>query len=178
MRMLRVYRIFTYFGKLGKQWSDGVLFAGILAIVGTYIIFLTVLQVVSTRNGVNFEMLVIPEGSFPYYEVVQACSPPNVTTFTLFECGILFFNIAVVVLAILTRKIRRQHFKDTKKVNMFIYLDFLVFYTLLPLLVIITNREIQVYLLFVTSNSTAFLCQMFLFLPKVLPPLRRHLILN
>ena len=72
MRMLRVHRIFTYFGKLGKQWSDGVLFAGILALVGTTIIFLTVLQVVGTRNGVNFEMLVIPEGSFPYYEVVQA----------------------------------------------------------------------------------------------------------
>ena len=105
MRMLRVYRIFTYFGKLGKRWSDGVLFTGILAIVGTYIIFLTVLQVVGTRNGVNFEMLVIPEGSFPYYEVVQACSQLNVTTFTVFECGTLFFNIAVVVLAILTRKI-------------------------------------------------------------------------
>ena len=33
LKMLRVYRIFTYFGKLGKWWSDGVLFAGVLAIV-------------------------------------------------------------------------------------------------------------------------------------------------
>ena len=46
LKMLRVYRIFTYFGKLGKRWSDGVLFAGVLVIVGAYIIFLTVLQVV------------------------------------------------------------------------------------------------------------------------------------
>ena len=76
--MLRVYRIFTYFGKLGKRWSDGVLFAGVLAIVGAYIIFLTVLQVVSGgRNGASIETLVTPEGSFPYYEVVQACTPPN-----------------------------------------------------------------------------------------------------
>ena len=175
MKMLRVYRIFTYFGKLGKRWSDGVLFAGVLAIVGANIIFLTVLQVVGGSNGVNNEMLVIPEGSFPYYEVVQACRPTNIITIALFQCEALFFSIAVVVLAILTRKIRRQHFKDTKKVNMFIYLDFLIAYTLLPLAQVITNHEIQVYLLFASSNSAAILCQMFLFLPKVLPPLRKHL---
>ena len=175
MKMLRVYRIFTYFGKLGKLWSDGVLFAGVLAIVWANIIFLTVLQMIGGFKGMNIEMLVTPEGSFPYYEVVQACIPPNTITIILFESEALFFNIAVVVLAILTRKIRRQHFKDTKKVNIFIYLDIFLFYTLLPLSVIITNHEIQVYLRFLASNSTAILCQMFLFPPKVLPPLRRHL---
>ena len=33
-KMLRVYRIFTYFGKMGKLWSDRVLFAGTMVIVG------------------------------------------------------------------------------------------------------------------------------------------------
>ena len=172
MRMLRVYRIFTYFGKLGKRWSDGVLFAGVLAIVGASIIFLTVLQVVGGSNGVSIEILVTPEGSFPYYKVVQACTPPNIIAIAIFDS---LCNISAVVLAILTRKIRRQHFKDTKKVNTFLYLDLLIFYILLPLSVIITNHEVEVYLRFVASNSTAILCQVFFFLPKILPPLLRNL---
>ena len=175
MRMLRVYRIFSYFGKLGKRWSDGVLFAGVLVIVGASIIVLTVLQVVGGSYGASIETLVTPEGSFPYYEVVQACIPPNIIAGAIFECEALLFNIAVIFLAVLTRKIRRQHFKDTKKVNMFLYVDLLIFYILFPLTLIITNGEAQVYIRFVTSNSTAILCQVFLFLPKVLPPLLRHL---
>ena len=176
LKMLRVYRIFTYFGKLGKRWSDGVLFAGVLAIVGAYIIFLTVLQVVGGgRNGASIETLVTPEGLFPYYEVVQACTPPNIIAGVVFECEVSLFNITVIVLAFLTRKIRRQHFKDTKKVNAFLYLYFLIVYSFGPLSVVITNREAQIYIVLVTSNSTAILCQVFLFLPKILPPLLRHL---
>ena len=176
LKMLRVYRIFTYFGKLGKRWSDGVLFAGVLAIVGAYIIFLTVLQVVSGgRNGARIEMLVTPEGSFPYYEVVQVCTSPNIVAGAVFECEVSLFNIAVIVLAFLMRKIRRQHFKDTKKVNAFLYFYSLIEYSFGPLSAIITNREAEIYIVFVTPNSTAILCQVFLFLPKILPPLLRHL---
>ena len=130
---------------------------------------------VGGSNGVSIETLVTPEGSFPYYDVVQACSPPNIIAIVLLECEASLFNIAVVVLAILMRKIRRQHFKDTKKVNVYLYLNSLIVLIFLPLSLIITNREVQVYLRFVSSNSTAILCQTFLFLPKVLPPLLRHL---
>ena len=175
MKMLRVYRIFTYFGKLGKRWSDGVLFAGVLAIVGAYLIFLTVLQVIGGSYGASTETLVTPEGSFPYYEVVQACSPTNIVAQALFECEVFLLIVTVVVLAILMRKIRRQHFKDTKKVNTFLYLDLLITYIFGPLPFIITNPETRFYLRFVTAYSTAILCQVFLFLPKVLPPLLRHL---
>ena len=175
MRMLRVYRIFTYFGKMGKRWSDGVLFAAILVILGIDVIFLTVLQVFNVSNGINIETLAIPEGSFPYYEVIQACTPPMLIAIILLECEAVLYNTVVVFLALLTRKIRRQHFKDTKKVNIFIYLNTLLSYILFPLPRIITNRDIQVYLTFAAINSTAFLCQMLLFLPKCLPPLLRHL---
>ena len=174
MRMLRVYRIFTYFGKLGKRWSDGVLFAGVVVIVGTNIIFLTVWRVFGGVKRMNIEMLVTPEDSFPYYEVIQTCTLPNIIYVVyLIEVAVLY--IIVVLLAILTRKIRRQHFKDTKKVNIFIYMNALISYILLPLSLIITNRDIQVYLTFAEINIHAILCQMFLFLPKCLPPLRRHL---
>ena len=175
MRMLRVYRIFTHFGKLGKRWSDGVLFAGVLFIVGINIIFLTAVQVIGGVKSINIEMLVTPEDSFSYYEVIPVCSPPNIITLVLFECEASLFTTIIVLLAVLTRKIGRQNFKDTKKVNAFIYLDFLVFYILFPLSLIITNREIQVYLMFFLVNQTAILCQVFLFLPKCWPPFLRHI---
>ena len=174
MRMLRVYRIFTYFGKLGKRWSDGVLFAGVVVMVGIDMIFLTLLQVFNGRDSINNEILVTPEASFPFYEVIQVCILPHVFGSVIYECEILFITIILVFLAILTRKIRRQHFKDTKKVNAFIYLNVLITYTLIPLPLIITNREIRVYLIFAAENSTAILCQMFLFLPKCWPPFLRH----
>ena len=174
MRMLRVYRIFTYFGKLGKKWSDWALFAGTIVIVGTNIIYLTLRNVLSGSKNINNVMLVTPEGSFPHYEVTQTCIPPSTTLIVLDSLQIVFLYIIVVLLAILTRNIRRQHFKDTKKVNMFIYLDILT-YIILSFPLMITNPEIQVYFRYVEINSKAILCQTFLFLPKCLPPLLRHL---
>ena len=175
MRMLRVYRIFTYFGKLGKRWSDRVLYAGVAVIVGSNVIFLTVLQVFDGLNSINREMLVIPEGTFPVYDVTQVCSLPNIIRVVLHECGVSIITISLGLLAFLTRNIRRKHFKDTKKVNTFIYLDILISYIVFPLLWFFANREIQVYLKFIGMNSYAILCQTFLFLPKCWPPLLRHL---
>ena len=175
MRMLRVYRIFTYFGKLGKRWSDGVLFAGIVVIVGINVIFLTVLQVLDGFNFINREMLVIPEGAFPFYDVTQVCMSPNIVGLIVYECEFWIVTIILGLLAFLTRNIRRKHFKDTKKVNAFIYLDILITYILIPLPLVFMNRQTPVYFTFASVNSTAILCQGFLFLPKCLPPLLRHL---
>ena len=175
MRMLRVYRIFTYFGKLGKRWSNGVLFAGILLIVGASIIFLILWRVLGGVNRINNVMLVTPENSFPYYVIIQACTPPSIAFAVLDSLQIVLIYIIVVILAILTRKVRRQHFKDTKKVNIFIYSEVLITCILLSLLMIIINREIRLYLTFAQVNSHSVLCQTFLFLPKCLPPLLKNL---
>ena len=99
--------------------------------------------------------------------------PSIINVVDVIEVAILY--TIIVLLAILTRNIRQQHFKDTKKVNIFIYLDTVSSYILFPLSLIITNPEIQIYFTFVETNSHAILCEMFLFLPKVFPPLLRHL---
>ena len=174
LRMLRIYRIFTYFGKLGKRWSDGVLFAGILLLVGASIIFLILWRVLDGVYRINNVMLVTPEGSFPYYVIIQACIPPSIVFAVLDPLQIVLIYIIVVVLAILTRKIPRQHFKDTKKVNIFIYSEVLITCILLSLSMIVTNHEIRLYLTFAQVNSHAVFCQTFLFLPKCWPPLLRH----
>ena len=173
VRMVRVYRIFNYFSKLAKRWSDGVLFAGILLIVGVSILFLTLRSVLGSDNRTNNVMLVSPEDSFPHYDIIQSCAPPNMVFAVLDFLQIVLLYLIVVLLAILTRKVRLQHFKDTKKVNAFIYSDILITGILLPLSIIITDSE--VYITFGQVNSHAVLCQMFMFLPKCWPPLCRHL---
>ena len=72
---------------------------------------------VGGSNGASIEILVTPEGSFPYYVVVQACITPTIIAAALIECGVSLFNIAVVALAILTRK---------SEVNAYLYLNFLI----------------------------------------------------
>ena len=152
-----------------------MLFVGVAVIVGSNVIFLTVLQVFDGLNSINREMLVIHEGTFPFYDETQVCSLPNIIRVVLHECGVLIITISLGLLAFLTRNIRRKHFKDTKKVNTFIYLDILISYIVFPLLWFFTYHEIQVYLKFIGMNSYAILCQTFLFLPKCWPPLLRHL---
>ena len=118
---------------------------------------------------------ITPEGAFPFYEVTQICTSPNIIGLILYDCEYFFLTIILVLLALLTRKIQRQHFKDTKKVNTFIYMEILIVYIFVPISMVIRNREIQVYLTFAGDNSTAILCQVILFLPKCLPPFLRHL---
>ena len=92
MKMLRVYRIFTYFGKLGKQWSDGVLFAGVLAIVGANITFLTLWIMFGGHNGINRKRLLTPEDSFHYYEIIQDCTIPSIIASALYDGELLLLS--------------------------------------------------------------------------------------
>ena len=147
-------------------------------VLGSNIIFLTVWMVFGGVTGINNMMLVTPEDSFPYYEVTQGCNTQSMILLIISETDIMILITITVLLSVLTRNIRRKHFKDTKKVNTFIYLDILISYIVFPLSLIITNREIQVYLAIIGINSHAILCQMFLFLPKCLPPFLRHLKFN
>ena len=154
-------------------------FCGVLVIVGANIIFLTVWMAFGSITGINIMMLVTPEDSFPYYEVTQVCNTLQSTILLIIsETDIMFFNTITVLLAFLTRNIRRKHFKDTKKVNAFIYLDILTSYIFLSHSQFVTNHEIQLYLAFIGINCHAILCQIFLFLPKCLPPFLRHLNFN
>ena len=90
-----------------------------------------------------------------------------VTHYGLFGTTIL----AVTVLAILTRKVHLESFKDTKEVNAFVFSTVLCLCTWLPYLdvftfvkhVAIASYIISVYPYFVIP----LLCKVFLFVPKL-----------
>ena len=181
VRMLRVYRIFSYFGKLeGKKWSDCFLFIVVLIIVGieaTLLLIWSLVDVITVREVEIHQDAASP----PYIEVVQSCYSRYLRTWLTVvytEVGILMFVVAV--LAFKTRKIRRKHFKDTKKVNMYLFMTILVTFAMIPSwLTVRTNTVNDPVLNLVIINlgvtGYAILCQLLLFAPKVMPPLIRQL---
>ena len=71
VRMLRVYRIFSYFGRLeGKKWSDCFLFIVVLSIVGvkaTLLLIWSLVDVFTIREVETYQDTASP----PYIEIVQ-----------------------------------------------------------------------------------------------------------
>ena len=184
VRMLRIYRIFNFFGKLErKKWSDCVLCIVVLLIVGieaTLLLIWSLVDVFTIREVETYQDTVSP----PYIEIVQFCSSTYLQTWLILvlgEVGILMFVVAF--LAFKTRKIRRKHFKDTKKVNIYLFMNILLICTVAPLWYVFRTSRVDdpssgpgVIVLNIGYAGTATLCQLLLFAPKIIPPLTRQLL--
>ena len=111
----------------------------------------------------------------PQYRIREFCQSNALSIWlSVILYGVNGFTVlAVVVLAIITRKVHLECFKDTKHVNMFVYSTVLCLCTWIPYLYVITlnakNRVavasyiISIYPYFVIP----FLCKLFLFLPRI-----------
>ena len=176
LRMLRIYHIFSYFGKTGKCWSDRFLIIVVLLVVcGDAILLLVWFSIdpftIKESNITVYDNAPDP----PYYEVSQYCSSNQIAVWfsiTFLKVGILF--AIVLFLAIKTRKIQRANFKDTKKINIYIFTSVLIIATLIPLWFLLkeTGNEIGTGIVICVSfGTTGLFNQLMLFSPKVLPPL-------
>ena len=178
LRMLRIYRIFSYFGKTGKIWSDKVLMLLVLLIVGGDVVLLLIwfnVDPFTVRDYVIYRSNSRP----PHYEISQYCTSSNIAVwFALIfgKVGILF--TIVLFLAVKTRKIQRENFKDTKKVNIYIFVTVLIVAMLIPVWFLLegTGNVIGTgIVIYIAFGATGLFCQVMLFAPKVLPPLLRSL---
>ena len=178
VRMFRIYYIFHHFGKIGHLWSDWTMFGFIMAVVGANAFLLLLWSTLDPYLIVDYETYV-PEGRPPYYSVVQYCYSEYTQIWLVLvfgEIGVL--SIAVVIMAIKTRKIKRSDFKDTKKVSAYVLLVIVAMCLLLPLwwtLRLAENAIAGNIIIYLGYGTTAVLCQLFLFAPKVVPPLRRRI---
>ena len=120
-----------------------------------------------------------PEGKPPFYEVVQHCRSRHTTIWT--GIAILYTMVVACILAILsfkTRKIKRKDFKDTKKINAFISTTIMatsIFVTLWLILRTVGYPNISKTLVTIVYLLIPLCCQVYLFSPKTLPPLKRSL---
>lgn len=170
LRMLRVYRVFSSFGKTGKFWSDKIMILIVLLVVLGDIVLIVVWSLIDTFHiieVIHFQ----PWESPPYYEISQFCHSDHLSIWLgilLGKLGALF--LVVIYLAIKTRKIRRSNFKDTKKVNVYVFTTVMVVSTFMSLYFLFksTNNIIGTYMMvFLAFGITEVSCQAFLFVPKV-----------
>ena len=176
-KMLRVYHVFTYFGRTGKAWSDRVLLLVIFVIILGKILQLIVWSAVDTlalEDVETYQREALP----PYYEVVQQCRCRYLTFWSLF---VFFYSGIILTLLLLlafkTRKIERENFKDTKKVNAYslsLFILICLFFSLWWVFRTVNQPIASNLIIGAGYGMAAMFCQLFLFAPKTIPPFLRH----
>ena len=170
IKMLRVYRIFTA-SKVLKQnayTSDGALIVYTILVLSPNIVLLTLWTAVDPYHRIdNF----IEHLNFIRIEMNCYCKYKFIW-FALQFSYFFLLSIAVIIVAIKSRKIRHVHFKDTKKVNLFIFLLFIIVICTFSYWNILASSGFylaSVVSLYAGHMLIAFLCQTILFVPKIWP---------
>ena len=171
-KTLRIYHIFKKYGKVHQICSDRGLLILISAIVSVKIILLIFQTCLDISIVVDRE-LYIKESIPPYFLVTQKCQSRYSTVWiSLQYLYTLMLTFVMVLLAVLTRKIKRGDFKDTKKINMLVgalVFDLCIFLPLWAILRLIDDVTLSRVAYTVGTTLAAFLCQAFMILPKIVP---------
>ena len=113
-KILRIYFIFNTFGKVSKLCSDQGLFILISSIISVKIIMLVMWGSFDVARIVDAQQLVsttVP----PFIQVVQQCWSVYQGFWVILTFGYsTLLSLIMVLLAILTRKIKRGDYKDSK----------------------------------------------------------------
>lgn len=173
VKMLRVYRIFTLHKRIKPRAHTSELahFLYTAAILSPNIVILTVWTVVDPHR--TDDAYVEHPG---FIAIEERCRSDYVTIWflsLLIYCIVL--SVAVVTVAIKSRKIRTAQFKDTKKVNFLIFSIIFIGVSIFAYSNLFSFTEdylhVPVYILYAGHIAIAFLCQVTLFGPKLWPPL-------
>ena len=178
VKMLRVYRIFTAH-KILKQsahLSDVALLVYTILILSPHIILLILWTAIDPRYRVD-NFIEHPG----YIENVIICHPSNYefTWYALAFIYLFLLSAAVVSVAIKSRNIRFTQFKDTKKVNLLIFLFYIVGLYAFSYWQILWQSGfiiLSFIFLYVGNMLAAFLCQIILFVPKIWPEIQKKII--
>ena len=176
IKLLRVYRIFSSKLKLdlGKFWSNFSLFAVILGL--TILPNLVVLPLIALRPfqyqtytvNVHRDNRIIPQMHIKF----KAISYIIIGGFTTFY--ITVFSLFTLLLAIRTRNIKYEKFKDTKKITLFVAILLCILAFIQPLFIMLyaQGNEPMANIVFTIGQLVVVAAsQIILLLPKILPTL-------
>ena len=172
-KTLRIHYIFNKVGRISSQmWSDKGLFALILVIVSVKGVIMVLWILVDTNYRTD-EVRIPLQGFPPYQVVVQKCYSRHSIVWialTFGYSGVL--GLFMMVVAILTKNIKQERFKDSKKILTLVAILFMTYCTGCVLWFFL--RETGAYIGSKAFSDTAFyalpfVCQIFLFLPKIVP---------
>ena len=173
MRLLRIYRLFFFvFERHGKFWSDQVMIAASFVPVFITILLLilwSVLDPVATGYTVP-----LSEQSNVFPRNTTICGRDY--SYAVWSSVIVFgvngsMIVAVACLAILTRKVHLECFRDSKQVNLFVFSTVACLGTWFPyaltFVILISIPEAAYVFSVFPYLLIPFLCKVFLFVPKM-----------
>ena len=174
MRLLRIYRIFFFiFKKPGKLWSNPAMLVFTFILVSVAILLMILWSVLDPLVTMYLPLVFDRISDPPQYIASVACRGKAMTVWLFIALyGVNGVTVlAVAVLAVLTRKVHLDSFKDTKEVNAFVFSTVLCLCLWLPYLyvftywypVVVASYIFSVFAYFVIP----FLCKVLLFVPKI-----------
>ena len=178
-KTLRLAYIFNKFKK-NINCSDYILFAMIALIVAGKVFLLIVWNAIDVNHidDIQNSELVLNDDGFPQYNVFQQCySEYQLVWVALMVIYTLLICLALALVSYHTRKIRRANYKDTKKINAFLFTTLII--TLLTVALWWVFRFVGLYQVSTIASTVGYsssplLCQVFFIIPKVGPGLKRH----
>ena len=176
VKLARVHYIFNRATlKLGKRCSD-ILLAGYVLLILLPMIVILITWMIVDQYRITYQ----PSSQHGFIQ--KQCLSDHLTVWLpLLVFYVVSLFIALVTVAIRTRKIRQEHFKDTKKVNVFIFCLFfdillpLSFWWLLGNLGTFVPYYIAAIPLHFGHFGIVLLCQLLLITPKLATPFSRCL---
>ena len=174
-RLLRIVHVFGSFRTTGKFWSDKflVLYISLLCFVIVFLLFIW-----NATNPLRYTLDVTyirPRNHSPYYREYAYCTSDLFGLWTLLTyCWLGLLLVVILLFAIKTRHIKRKNYKDTKKVNAFVFSVSAVLMTFIPLSFILVAVDVLVgafIFKWLAFFMVPLLCQVFIFMPKIYPGL-------
>ena len=182
IKMLRVYAIFMNpYSYKQKFFSDAFLFLYISLILLPTVLILIVWMALDPSKNTS---IIVTQKS--HLLLLERCESKH----TVVWIGLLFlytFSVimALAILAFRSSKIRYKNFKDTKATNAFTFLTIfsiiigLMYWFFFRALEPSFSNIVNIFIPLCLSHlAFPLLCQVFLFVPKVYPPIKRHLTKN
>ena len=172
-KVLRIWRIFTLYGRTGKVWADTSLFGFIGIVIAVKLVLLTIWTIVDPYIMTDKEIFVYVNGFGSTYEIVQLCESEYYYIWLVLVYGYsAIIGLVLIGASWKTRKVKRENFKDTKKITILLTsLLFIVLVcgTLWVILRLIGDSIASKLVIGLAYCMFALLSEVFLFLPKILP---------
>ena len=169
VKMLRVYHIFTVH-KILKQsahLSDCALFVYTMFIISPNVILLLLWTAIDRPHRINS---FIEHPGFIEIKITCQRSSYGDVWFAPAFVYLFLLSAVVITVAIKSRKIRLARFKDTKKVNLLIFLLFIVGICMFSYWRVLWHSGFVIpslIILYTGHMLMAFICQIILFVPKI-----------
>ena len=173
IRLVRIYRVFTHFGKTSKFWQDKYLFVMII-VISCFPDLITVVGLIADPLQVRDAEEYFLDENPPVIRLTRECASAHGfgnISYALFQAYTALLIILLLAFAILTRKVNKKNFKDTKKILVFVF-SFTIVATVSAVMSYFfgsINDNIAIVVNSYSYQLMTLLCLTILIAPKALP---------